>query len=71
MLAGADIWINGGTRNPGFDRIPRNFIFLGVGTVFGFFFSPSSGRNFDGRCWEESVSGLGRRRLRARTKLRF
>lgn len=40
MLAGADIWINGGTRNPGFDRIPRNFIFLGVGTVFVFFFLP-------------------------------
>lgn len=37
ILAGVDIWINGGEENPGFDQIPRNFIFLGVGAVL---FSP-------------------------------
>lgn len=33
ILAGVNFWINGGSKNRGFDRIPRNFIFSGVGCV--------------------------------------
>lgn len=43
ILAGVNFWINSGSKNRGFDRIPRNFIFLVVGSIprhklFLFFF---------------------------------